>query len=280
MCQAHRCDIRVRLSALVMAGISLFCIACSTAGRRADQLARAGALTPRILQGADFQHQLYARLEATGDTLLVFIDGDGVAYTNGGTAVSTDPTPHRALALELAAETPGPVVYLGRPCSFSVRADPACSPDDWTSSRYSAAVATSMARAVARYAGERFQRLVLVGYSGGGTLAVLMAAQLGRTAAVITIAANLDTDAWTQWHGYLPLTGSLNPSDMAPLPSSIPQWHLVGDRDTNTPARLNARYWATVAPDRIWHYAQFDHVCCWAEHWPAIFARIQAERGP
>lgn len=253
---------------------------CTTIDHRVERLALQQGLTSAVVRGAGFRHQVFARQSATGKTLRVFVDGDGNPYSRGGTVVSNDPTPHRALALELAVRTPGAVLYVGRPCHFSVRGDPTCIAQYWTSQRYSAAVVASMVAAVQQYAADRFQQIVLIGYSGGGTLAVLMAPQLGRTAAVVTIAANLDIDAWTQWHGYLPLAGSLNPSQMAPLPSGIQQWHLVGDRDMNTPAWLNDTYWVNVAPDRIWHYAQFDHVCCWVRQWPAILARIQAELGP
>lgn len=253
---------------------------CTTIDHRAAQVALHFGMGSTVIRGAGFRHQLFSRTPGEGRTLWVFIDGDGYPYSRAGTAVSNDPTPRRALALELAVVTSGPVLYLGRPCNFSVRKDPECNAQYWTSQRYSSAVVASMVAAVQKYAADRFQQIVLIGYSGGGTLAVLMAPQLDRTAAVVTLAANLDIDAWTHWHDYLPLTGSMNPSQMPSMPASIAQWHLVGDRDTNTPPWLNDRYWATVTPDHIWHYAQFDHVCCWVEQWPSIFERIQAALGP
>ena len=51
------------------------------------------------------------------------------------------------------------------------------------------------------------REVTFVGYSGGGVLAVLIAERLDNVAGVITVGANLDTDAWTEHHGYLPLTG-------------------------------------------------------------------------
>src|SRR5258708_14449552 len=41
--------------------------------------------------------------------------------------------------------------------------------------------------------------------------------------------------------GYLPLEGSLNPALQPPLPTSLRQWYLVGQRDTNVPAVATAR---------------------------------------
>jgi pimeloyl-ACP methyl ester carboxylesterase len=55
-------------------------------------------------------------------------------------------------------------------------------------------------------------RLTLVGYSGGGTIAVLLAARRSDVAEVITVAANLDVGYWTQRDGLSPLTGSLDPA--------------------------------------------------------------------
>ena len=52
---------------------------------------------------------------------------------------------------------------------------------------------------------------------------------------VITVGANLDTDAWTQHHGYLPLTGSLNPA-ASTAKHPWPEAHLYGGRDTIVPA--------------------------------------------
>ena len=71
--------------------------------------------------------------------------------------------------------------------------------------------------------------VVLIGYSGGGVLAVLIAPQVPGSA-VVTIAANLDVEAWARWHQYTPLSGSLNPATQPPL-DALHEWHLVGDRD-------------------------------------------------
>ena len=53
-----------------------------------------------------------------------------------------------------------------------------------------------------------YPHVVLIGYSGGGTLAWLMASRIPETTRVVTIAANLDIDEWTRIHGDSPLSGS------------------------------------------------------------------------
>jgi alpha-beta hydrolase superfamily lysophospholipase len=77
----------------------------------------------------------------------------------------------------------------------------------------------------------RIDGLVLIGHSGGGTLAMLLAERIHQTRKVVTLAGNLDTEAWTAQQGYSPLTGSLNPTDRPELPSSIKQVHFIGAED-------------------------------------------------
>ncbi len=194
-----------------------------------------------------------------------------------GSEISPNPTPHHALALALAIHTPGPRLYLGRPCYFSAINDPACTSRVWTSERFSATVVASMAAAVNDYCADSCRSgVVLIGYSGGGVLAVLMAPLVSPKVAVVTIAADLDVDAWTRVHGYLPLEGSLNPATQPALAPRIREWHLVGDRDSVVPANINQRYFERIDTKYVLHYPQFDHVCCWVERWPEILVRIAA----
>jgi pimeloyl-ACP methyl ester carboxylesterase len=250
---------------------------CATPTRRAEQLAERHGLEVMTIPGTEFRHEAFARPDRASDMLWIFIEGDGSPYTNGGRSVSPDPSPHDPLALKLAIGSPGAVLYLGRPCYFSRRLDAGCSPVYWTTRRYSPEVVASMVAAVERYRAGRYGSLVLVGYSGGGTLAVLMARQMhDQPAAVITLAANLDTESWTRWHHYLALENSLDPAALDMTQTVAPQWHLVGDRDVNVPPQLNQRYFARFPPNHVWHYASFSHNCCWAKQWPAIRVRLLA----
>jgi pimeloyl-ACP methyl ester carboxylesterase len=103
----------------------------------------------------------------------------------------------------------------------------------------------------------------------------LIAPRVPRSA-VVTLAANLDVDAWTRWHHYEALTGSLNPATEAKLDANIPEWHLLGDRDLIVPPQLSQRYLERIDPAHVWHYSSFDHVCCWTQQWGDIFSRLQA----
>ena len=249
---------------------------CVNPADRAAHFAGRHQLSGAVIEGAGYRHEIFTRSSSPPGVLYVFIDGDGSPWVRGGMQVASDPTPASTLALELATQTPHSVLYLGRPCYFHVRRDSGCSPEVWTSARYSDRVVESMAAAINRYtAASGFFELVLIGYSGGGTLAVLIAPRVPATRAVVTIAANLDVAAWVRRHGYLPLDESLDPSTQPPLPDSLPQWHLVAGHDRNVPAHISRSYLERIPPERIWRYADFDHTCCWVEQWHEIFARLE-----
>jgi hypothetical protein len=257
--------------------ITIALFSCTNLSQRAAQLAHRGGLVASVTQGTQYRHQIFTSRGPPNGLLYVFIEGDGSPWLRDGTRITDNPTPRRPLALELVTRTPHSVMYLGRPCYFSVRVDAACTPDVWTSGRYSGAVVESMATAVNHYAAVGgYTQVVLIGYSGGGALAVLMAPHIQSTRAVITIGANLDIAAWTQWHGYLPLGGSLDPASQPPLGNSVRQWHLVGGRDMNVPESLSRRYLNRLNPEQVWRFPEFDHVCCWVEQWPRILARLDA----
>jgi alpha-beta hydrolase superfamily lysophospholipase len=118
----------------------------------------------------------------------------------------------------------------------------------------------------------------LIGHSGGGTLAMLLAERVGRIDAVVTIAGNLDVAGWTRLHDYQPLSASLDPSTRPPLPKQIRQIHFAGGRDKEVPPDLIAAA-ARRQPDaRLELRPDFDHACCWVRDWPELLT--QAIAGP
>jgi acetyl esterase/lipase len=117
-------------------------------------------------------------------------------------------------------------------------------------------------------------RLALFGHSGGATLAVLLAERFPETIAVVTLAGNLDIEAWARIHGYTPLRDSLNPIARRPLSRGILQKHYVGTLDRNvTPGML--RHFAESHPDsRVVAIPGFDHDCCWNGLWPTVLQEL------
>jgi pimeloyl-ACP methyl ester carboxylesterase len=122
----------------------------------------------------------------------------------------------------------------------------------------------------------QIREVVLIGYSGGGTVAWLMSTHVTSVTAVVTIAANLDVRAWTELHGYSPLVGSLDPAGSDRLPSRIRQWHLVGGNDRNVPPAIVAAVVARQPRAQFVEVPGFDHVCCWIERWPELLTQMGA----
>lgn len=254
---------------------------CISRPERFETKAMAAHLIVTELDSGSFRHKVYARPAATeqrNDLAIVFIEGDGLPWTDGGTRIADDPTPRRALALELLLKTRAPAWYLTRPC-YNGLLDLRCNPSLWTDARYSKAVVVSMTAALQQHArAQGIERILLIGYSGGGTLAMLIAPHLDNLAGVVTIAANLDVSAWTAAHGYLPLDASLNPADEPPY-SKAPIVHFIGERDATVPPSTLTRYFETHAGEEAWRYPDFDHRCCWVERWPELLERALRKTG-
>jgi dienelactone hydrolase len=260
-----------RLALLLLA---LFLAGCSTNATRIERLAGQLGMTRSVVEAGGFRSPIFMRgVPAPQDApLTIYIEGDGVPW-RAGMEPSLDPTTANPVALKLLARTQQPAAYVSRPC-YQDMTGARCTPERWTFERYSDEIVASMAAAVRTAAVQaNARRVVLVGYSGGGVLAVLIAERLDNVDAVITVGANLDTDAWTKHHGYLPLTGSLNPA----LSTAAHPWaetHLYGARDTVVPVATTAAYFARFPQAKQRIVAANDHVCCWVEQWPALWPQI------
>jgi pimeloyl-ACP methyl ester carboxylesterase len=253
---------------------------CASPAERIDASAAALGWSRSVDAGIGYAHVVYRNQSQAGGTLHVYIDNDGTPWA-GRYAVAPDPTPERALMLELMALDPAPSLYLGRPCYLGLAAAAPCTPLDWTHGRYAAGVVDSMAAALRRtVAAAPQRRIVLFGHSGGGTLAALLAARLPETVGVVTLGANLDIDAWARLHGYTPLRDSVNPMAQAPLPPGIIQKHYVGSADRNVPPALLRAYRDRHPGAVVTEVPGVDHDCCWRGAWPGILQDLEAALAP
>jgi pimeloyl-ACP methyl ester carboxylesterase len=233
------------------------------------------------VEGTGFVHEFFEQrapiagdVEVSAAPLYIFLEGDGRPWNDRGTAPRRDPDAVRAVGRDLAALHAGPAILLGRPCYHGRASDAGCEPTLWTYGRYSEVVVASMATAVQRLAALRnADAIVLVGFSGGGVLALLVADRVPTVKAVVTLAANLDLVAWTRYHGYLQLAGSLDPLAVRTRRVGC-EIHVAGARDVVVPVTQTSRAVARRPGAVLWIEPDADHACCWASGWPTMAQRI------
>lgn len=241
---------------------------------KADRRATELGFVRGSIDGGVFQHVTYRKAPAVSvDVLHIYIEGDGLPFIDQ-TTVSRDPTPDTLVMLELMTIDSASSVYLGRPCYFGLSDDPPCSAFFWTNGRYADVVVTGMVSAIQQIRAEYGDpsTLRLFGHSGGGSIALLIAGRVEDVETVVTIGANLDIDAWTDYHQYTRLDGSLNPVDRV-IRGDLRAIHLVGADDETTPPAL-----VLGAAGGMSHDARIipgnGHTCCWEQSWADILSEI------
>jgi dienelactone hydrolase len=276
-----------KLSITTALSLSLFllsaCVTLPSSEHRddtANQLAANHNWQAKLIQTSHFDLVSYQPEQHPKETLLtVYIEGDGLAWVTKNT-VSTDPTPINPTSLKLALNhTHSNAVYLARPCQYTGGSEARnCTKHDWTDSRFSEEVIESTNQAITslktEYGAEQLQ---LVGYSGGGTVAALVTARRSDVITLITVAGNLDHQAWTAFHHISPLTNSLNPADYQKQLANIKQVHFVGSNDSVIPPFLAQNFVAgfdkpsqadvVIVPNQ-------EHSCCWDRIWTDLMEQV------
>lgn len=273
---------RVPKGVLAVLAMVLLLGACAGAPtRHLQSVAVRQGLEESVEQSKRFSHRVFRNAQRLQrDTLNVYLEGDGMPWALRYFVVS-DPTPRWPMMLHLMARDESAAVYIGRPCYNGFAKEAGCDASLWTSARYSRTVVNSMVDIVAaELALTGASRVNLFGHSGGGALALLMAEKLPQTDTIVTIAGNIDIDAWTRLHGYSPLFGSLNPRARPALDDAITQVHLLGEGDRNIPPSL-ALEWIGRQPNSYGVvYAGFNHSCCWSKDWARIVRQVSRGDNP
>ena len=199
----------------------------------AEFLATGHGFEKSILQTSLFKIVSYQSITSANTVATFYIEGDGLAWSNR-TRISPNPTPKNPLALRLALIDPSEnVIYLARPCQYvDLSLEKQCHSDYWTSKRLAPEVIDSMNEAITIVKQRaRINKIRLVGYSGGGAVAAILAAKRDDVLDFRTVAGNLDIDLFARQHQVTPLSGSMNPVDFAKALSSIPQLHFIAEKD-------------------------------------------------
>lgn len=249
------------------------CAAFDLDGRRnrlLDQAAAAG-WDLGVAETRPFPLFTAARRSNPADLLTVYIEGDGYAWRDPYTP-SDDPTPERPVGLRLALMDDAPnILYVARPCQYRELARRTeCDAAYWTTHRFAPQVLASLSAAIDRVKRDSAARSIeLIGYSGGGAAAALLAERRPDVVRLVTLAANLDLGLWVKLVQVRPMTGSLDPADEARAAASIPQRHLVGSDDEIVTAPVVRSFLAKAGLSRaaMEEIRGYSHTCCWHENW-------------
>jgi hypothetical protein len=222
--------------------IALLSTGCALLGHRfsfsskAGQYAASRGFSRTVIKTSKFALLSFYRFNGKEGPLRVYIEGDGMAWL-GKNELSRDPTPRRAIVLDLAAQDNAQLVaYLARPGQYVMDDGFDCAEEYWAGKRFSEEVISSMNEAVSELKGmSGGKSIVLIGYSGGGAVAVLIAARRNDVSGLITVAGNLDHDAVNAHNNVDRLCGSLNAIDSAQKVKGISQRHFAGSDDNVVP---------------------------------------------
>jgi pimeloyl-ACP methyl ester carboxylesterase len=254
----------------------LFCVACAALLSSAEHARKLAESAGFAAVGLPDQHlrafAKHAKPGAQTDLVTVYIESDGAPWRRRNEPPS-DPTPIKPLVLRMSIDDPSPAVaYLGRPCQYLPEAElRLCDPELWSRGRFRDDAVESMNAAIdvlKRHYGA--SAINLVGYSGGGAMAALIAARRNDVNCLVTVAAPLDTRAWTDALGVSPLATSLNPADHAEHLRGVRQTHFRGLRDAVVPPATTQRYFTRSPGAAVIDKSAYDHRCCWENEWKEL----------
>ena len=262
------------LTLLITCGLTL---SCATPSENFYTVAIEQGLIEQQVTGQKFQHKIYRSKNINSSkTLHVYLDGDGTPWERNRW-IAKDPTARNPLILELIAQDITPSILLGRPCYYGLNRSHQCHSKYWTSHRYAQEVVDSLADALNTWLShyDDFDDIILIGYSGGGSLAMLMAEKVQRVKKVVTVSANLNVSAWSQFHGYKAIEHSLDPAQQEAINNNIIQFHFAGKNDKIVPAFIIKDYAKNQKNAKYVEFPDYDHTCCWKNVWVKILGMIK-----
>ncbi|MBF0485374.1 MAG: alpha/beta hydrolase [Candidatus Omnitrophica bacterium] len=241
-----------------------------------DRFAQSHKLTRMVIVTKDFPLLAYIRVKAPGGMLRIYMEGDGLAWRSRR-EISDDPTPHDNMVLRLAAlDSAANVAYLARPCQFVKGAKLCGNKAYWSDKRFAPDVIEAMDEAVTRLKEKALSPdIELVGFSGGGAVAALVARQRGDVLALRTIAGNLDHEAFNEYHHTSFLKDSLNPLDFVQELVEIPQRHFSCRNDRVVPALVIKNFLKAEGDSNFQALTLIDHCSHnkgWDKVWPQLLS--------
>lgn len=265
-----------KITALFFCVLLTACAGQSLQSRQDNADSIAQDMTKDILQAGMFDLTVWKRIDAPNDMATIYIEGDGLAWLSKNKK-SANPTPLHPLALQLAAkDTSANVIYLARPCQYSGLhgSNEACPDRYWTNARTAPEVIEAYNNLLSELKNMyHFSGFHLVGYSGGASVALLLAETRNDVLSLRTVAGNLDYTSFTELHHVSSLDLSLDPADRAASIAHVPQLHFIGGEDDIITPVLFTRWQQrsgsnTCIASHI--LGKATHHEGWAENWPTL----------
>lgn len=194
----------------------------------ADSIATNAQFTPKLVKGDKFLIYTYQKITDPSKPYEIYIEGDGYIFYD-------NPTPMNPMLIRLATLDSRPnIIYIARPCQYTIENNQGvCNASYWTTKRMSEDSVNAITEVINKVTAGQY--VDLIGFSGGGGIAALVAARDHKVRSIITIAGNLNHKAFNDYHGSIHMTESLNPIDYAQKINKIPQLHLSGSDDKSVP---------------------------------------------
>lgn len=258
-----------RITLLLAVSLSLFSCRSLDLQQINDEIETKYGFEKKLIKGGDFVITSFHRNKQPNQPYIFYIEGDGLAFI-GRYQISPNPTPRSQMLIKLAALDPRPnIVYIARPCQYTpMELNQNCNSTYWTDKRMSDEVVTAI-NAVINQINQQ-QKFTLVGFSGGGGVAVLVAARNKMVKNIVTLAGNLDHIAFSTYHQAEPIKDSLNPIDYVWDVRHIPQIHLSGASDKIVPPFIAKKFAKLAASDQVQQKTLpgVSHSKGWQEIWP------------
>jgi hypothetical protein len=190
----------------------------------------ANRLTKHVFKTLEFKIFSYTSNLKKCKKVYVFIEGDGLSWITPE-QISDNPTSITPEALKLTLKDKHKCrIYLARPCQYVK--DKKCSYKYWSGYRFSKEVIQSYQEVLdilkSKY---NINSFVIIGFSGGGTVAALLSVFRNDVDLLVTFAGNLDIYKWCRIHHLSPLNNSMNPADYTNKLANRKQLHFIGAED-------------------------------------------------
>ncbi|MBU6381253.1 MAG: hypothetical protein KGR21_02505 [Proteobacteria bacterium] len=239
--------------------------------------------------------------------LIVIIESDGASWRLDGYQAPPNPTPRSPMGLQMAMQSPARdrVLYLARPCQFQIddqTHDQRCKDNRWwTDWRFHPQIVDRFKAAVVAQQAlhGKDSLLIFAGFSGGGTLATLLAMTFQSDKLIthdpdqvpglkpiplpsvteaplclITLASPLDLNQWAGHHRLTSFTDVPSGQQIAEALSSISSLHAYGDRDRKVPLESAGRFLsAENLRQRVHRFTEQSHDARWISVWPRLLEK-------